>query len=304
MKEVIGIAKETFKDFSEDKCMQMAAALSYYTVFSLPPLLLLILAIVGFFVDPADAQGRFMDQLTGLVGPQGGEAMRTMVEQANQPKGGVMAVVGVVTLILGATGAFTQLQEALNTAWEVKPDPHQGGLKAMLSKRVLSFGMILVIAFMLLVSFVVSALVSAFGELLNNYLGGAGELVGHVVQIVVGLLVTWLLFGLMFKVLPDAKITWKDVRVGAFVTAVLFTIGRFLIGLYLGKSQSANAFGAAAALAIIFVWIYYAANILFLGAEFTQVWAKRHGRRIEPESGAIQRPSDPPNDLARRTQGT
>jgi membrane protein len=302
MKEAIGIVKDTFKDFSDDKCMQMAAALSYYTVFSLPPLLLLILAIIGFFVDPADAQGRFMDQLTGLVGPQGGEAMRTMVEQSNHPKGGIMAVVGVVTLVLGATGAFTQLQEALNTAWEVKPDPNQGGLKAMLTKRVFSFGMILVIAFMLLISFVVSALVSAFGEVLNNYLGSGGEVIGQIVQIVIGLLVTWLLFALMFKVLPDAKISWKDVRVGAFVTAVLFTIGRFLIGLYLGKSQSANAFGAAAALAIIFVWIYYAANILFLGAEFTQVWVKRHGGRIEPETGAIRVPDGPPNDLARHTQ--
>jgi membrane protein len=302
MKKAIGIVKDTFKDFSDDKCMQMAAALSYYTVFSLPPLLLIILAIVGFFVDPADAQGRFMDQLTGLVGPQGGEAMRTMVEQANHPKGGVMAIVGIIALILGATGAFTQLQEALNTAWEVKPDPNQGGVKKMLMKRFLSFGMILVIAFMLLVSFVLAALVSAFGDLLNNYLGSsAGELIGQIVQIVIGLLVTWLLFAMMFKVLPDAKIEWKDVWVGGFVTAVLFTIGRFLIGLYLGKSQSANAFGAAAALAIIFVWIYYAANILFLGAEFTQVWVKKHGRRIEPEKGAIRIP-DTTNDLARRTQ--
>src|SRR5688572_19199262 len=146
MKQAISLVKDTFKDFSEDNCGRMAAALSYYTVFSLPPLLLLILAIVGFFVDPGDAQGRFMDQITGLVGPQGGEAMRTMVEQANHPKGGIMAVVGIVTLLLGATGAFAQLQDALNTAWEVKPDPNVGGLKKFLSKRFLSFGMILVIA--------------------------------------------------------------------------------------------------------------------------------------------------------------
>lgn len=304
MKQAIALARDTFKDFSDDKCSRMAAALSYYTVFSLPPLLLLILAIIGFFVDPADAQGRFMDQITGLVGPQGGEAMRTMVEQANHPKGGVMAIVGVVTLILGATGAFAQLQDALNTAWEVKPDPKAGGVRQFVSKRLLSFGMILVIAFMLLVSFVVSALISAFGDLLNHYLGGAGELIGHAVQIVIGLAVSWLLFAVMFKVLPDAEIGWKDVWVGALVTAVLFTIGRFFIGLYLGKSESASAFGAAAALAIIFVWIYYAANILFLGAEFTQVWVRHHGRRIEPEAGAVRTDGvEPVNDLARRTQG-
>ena len=300
MKEAIGIIKDTFRDFSEDNCGRMAAALSYYTVFSLPPLLVLILAIVGFFVDPADAQGRFMDQLTALVGPQGGEAMRTMVEQANHPKGGIMAVVGIITLLLGATGAFAQLQDALNTAWEVKPDPKAGGIKQFVVKRVLSFGIIIVIAFMLLVSFVVSAAVAAFGDLLNNYLGGAGAVLAQAVQIVIGLAVSWLLFAVMFKVLPDAKIGWRDVWMGAFVTAVLFSIGRFLIGLYLGNSESANAFGAAAALAIIFVWIYYAANILFLGAEFTQVWVKRQGRRIEPEAGAIKVDGGArSNDLAR-----
>ena len=300
MKQAISIVKDTFKDFSEDNCGRMAAALSYYTVFSLPPLLLLILAIVGFFVDPGDAQGRFMDQITGLVGPQGGEAMRTMVEQANHPKGGIMAVVGVVTLLLGATGAFAQLQDALNTAWEVKPDPKAGGIKQFLTKRLLSFSMILVIAFMLLVSFVISAAIAAFGDILNNYLGSAGQVIGQAVQIVIGLIVSWLLFAVMFKVLPDAKIGWKDVAVGALVTAILFTIGRFLIGLYLGKSESANAFGAAAALAIIFVWIYYAANILFLGAEFTQVWVRHHGRVIEPEEGAVKTDrSAPVNDLAR-----
>jgi membrane protein len=302
MKKAIGIAKETFKDFMDDRCPQMAAALSYYTVFSLPALLLLILAIVGFFVDPSDARGRFMDQVSGLVGTQGGEAMRTMIEHANHPKGGLMAVVGIITLIFGATGAFTQLQEALNTAWEVKPDPKQGGLKKFLTKRVLSFGMILVIAFMLLVSFVVSAAVSAFGDLLNNYLGSGGEIIGQVVQLVVGFVVVWGLFALMFKVLPDAKIGWKDVAVGALVTALLFTIGRFAIGFYLGKSSSADAFGAAAALAIIFIWIYYAAIILFLGAEFTQVWVRSHGRRIEPEEGAVKIESGPANDLARHTQ--
>ncbi len=301
MKQVISIVKETFKDFSEDNCGRMAAALSYYTVFSLPPLLLLILAMVGFFVDPGDAQGRFMDQITGLVGPQGGEAMRTMVEQANHPKGGIMAVVGIVTLLLGATGAFAQLQDALNTAWEVKPDPKAGGIKQFLTKRLLSFSMILVIAFMLLVSFVISAAIAAFGDILNTYLGSAGQVIGQVVQIVIGLIVSWLLFAVMFKVLPDAKIGWKDVAVGALVTAILFTIGRFLIGLYLGKSESANAFGAAAALAIIFVWIYYAANILFLGAEFTQVWVRHHGRVIEPEEGAVKTDGSAraANDLAR-----
>jgi membrane protein len=303
MTDIIGIIKDTFRDFIDDKCPRMAAALSYYTVFSLPALLILLLAIISLFIDPADSQGRFLEQITGLVGPQGGEAMRTMVEQSHQSKSGLMAVVGLITLLLGATGAFTQLQDALNTAWEVEPDPKQGGLKRLLTKRILSFGMIVVIGFMLLVSFVIAALVSALGEFLNNYLGSSsGELIGQIVQIVVGFLATWAMFALMFKVLPDAKLTWKDVRMGAFVTAVLFTIGRFLIGLYLGKSDSASAFGAAAALAIIFIWVYYAALILFLGAEFTQVWVKRQGRTIEASRGAKKYGARREDDLSRRTQ--
>jgi membrane protein len=304
--QLVSMVKETFQDFSDDKCSRMAAALSYYMVFSLPPLLILVLAMVGFFVDPAEAQGRFMAQVTALIGPQGGEAMRTMIEQANRPQGGVMAVVGIVTLLLGATGAFTQLQETLNTVWEVKPDPQAGGLKRFVLKRLVSFGMIVVIAFLLLVSFVISALIAAFGDLLNSYLGPAGQTIGQVVQVVAGLVVTWGIFALMFKVLPDAKIGWRDVWVGGLVTALLFTAGRFAIGLYLGNSNSANAFGAAAALAIILIWIYYAAHIVFLGAEFTQVWVRHHGRTIEPEPGAIRvrtmEVAAPQHDLSRRTQ--
>ncbi len=303
MANVVALVQDTFRDFNDDKCSRMAAALSYYMVFSMPPLVILVLALVGFFVSPAAAEGRFIQQVTELVGPQGGAAMRTMIQQANRPEGGVMAVVGVITLLLGATGAFAQLQEALNTAWEVKPDPRTGGLRKFLSKRLLSFGIILVIAFLLLVSFVLSALIAAFTDLLNQYLGGAGALMAQAVQIVAGLVVAWLVFALVFKVLPDARIAWRDVWVGALVTAVLFTVGRFLIGLYLGNSNSANAFGAAAALAIVFIWIYYAANIVFLGAEFTQVWVRHQGRSIEPEEGAIavrKRPSG--HDFSRRTQ--
>jgi membrane protein len=304
--QIVAMVKETFKDFGEDKCSRMAAALSYYMVFSLPPLLILVLAMVGFFVDPADAQGRFMAQVNALVGPQGGAAMRTMIEQANRPQGGIMAIVGIVTLLLGATGAFTQLQETLNTVWEVKPDPQAGGIKRFLLKRLVSFGMIVVIAFLLLVSFVISALIAAFGDLLNSYLGEAGQTIGQVVQVAVGLVVTWGIFALMFKVLPDAKIGWRDVWVGGLVTALLFGAGRFLIGLYLGNSNSANAFGAAAALAIILVWIYYAAHIVFLGAEFTQVWVRHQGRTIEPEAGAMKvrtlEATAVAHDFSRRTQ--
>ena len=288
MWQAFDLAKATFRDFNEDRCPQMAAALSYYTVFSLPPLLILLLALFGVFVDPADMRGRIVREMEALLGADGGKLIDVIITQANRPGTGVMAVIGVVALLLGATGAFLQLQQALNTAWEVRPDPKQGGIKAFIQKRLLSFGMILVVAFLLLVSFVVAALVSAFGDLLRAWWGSGAAVIAQLVQVAAGLAVTWLLFALMFKFLPDARISWRDVRFGALVTAVLFTVGRFAIGLYLGRSESANAFGAAAALAVLLVWIYYAANIVLLGAEFTQVWVRQQGRRLQPEPGAVR----------------
>jgi membrane protein len=288
MKQTFDLLKTTLSDFSNDRCPQMAAALSYYTVFALPPLLILILALVGVFVDPQDLHGRIVAEMRALVGTEGARLISGIITDANRPGQGIMAVTGVVALLLGATGAFTQLQEALNTAWEVKPDPRQGGIKSFLGKRVLSFGMVLVVAFLLLVSFVISALVSAFGDVVVGILGGAGEMIAQTVQIVIGFGVAWLLFAALFKFLPDAVISWRDVRLGALVTALLFTVGRFAIGFYLGRSEATNAFGAAAALAVLLVWIYYAAIILLLGAEFTQVWARRHNREIEPEPGAVR----------------
>lgn len=288
MKKALDIAKETFSGFMEDKCPRMAAALSYATIFALPPLLLVLLYLLGLFVDPDQFRGRIVAETAKLVGPDGANMISTIITQANRPGGGVMAVVGILMLLVGATGAFVQLQDALNTAWEVKPDPDAGGIKVFIGKRVMSFGMILAVGFLLLVSFVVAAAVSAMGDVARDYLGGAGEIVAQVGQFVVGLAITWLLFALIFKVLPDAKISWKDVRVGALVTALLFGIGRFAIGFYLGKSASLDAFGTAAALAVLLIWIYYAAMIVLLGAEFTQVWVRRHGREIQPEEGAVK----------------
>lgn len=274
------LAKATFKDFSDDKCPTMAASISYATVFALPPLLLLLLYLLGLFVDPQEFRGRIVAEVASLVGNDGAKLVGTMITQANRPGSGVMAVVGILGVIVGATGAFVQLQDALNTAWEVKQDPKNAGLKALVMKRVLSFGMIVVIGFLLLISFVLAAVVSALGDQLKGVMGSAGEVVAQIAQVAVGFGVTWLLFALMFKVLPDTKIAWRDVWVGSAVTALLFTVGRFLIGLYLGHNTSVSAFGAAAALAILLIWIYYAALILLLGAEFTQAWAHDRGRDI------------------------
>lgn len=290
-KNSVQILKQSFRDFLDDECPQMAASLSYYTIFSLPPLLILLLTLLGAVLDPQDVQGEIQTQIQNLMGSAGAEQVRTILQNAERPgSGGALAtVLGVAALIFGATGAFGQLQSALNQAWEVEPDPEQGGLKNFILKRVFSFGMILGIGFLLLVSLVLSAFLSAFGEALTNLTpGGLSAPLLYVLNLLVSFVVITLLFAAMFKILPDAIIAWRDVWVGAIVTALLFQIGKFLIGLYLGRSNPGEAFGAAGSLALVLVWIYYSSMILLLGAEFTQIWANDRGSGIEPEEGAVR----------------
>lgn len=284
--------KQTFSEFSEDNCMSMAAALAYYTVFSLPPLLLLIITLAGFFFSPEQVQQTIQEQAGSLIGSEGAQQVQTMVANASASveEGGTFALVlSIGGLLFGATGAFAQLQQALNRAWEIGPDPDESGIMSFLLKRLLSLGMILVIAFFLLVSLVLNAAISALSDQITDFLpGGIGEPVLFAVNAGLSLLIISLLFATIYKVLPDAKITWRDVGIGAFATALLFVAGQFLIGLYLGQSNPGEAFGAAGSLALILVWIYYSAVILFLGAEFTQVYARRKGTRIKPEKGAVR----------------
>jgi membrane protein len=290
-KETLALFVDSAKDFGRDDCQTQAAALSYYTIFSLPPLLAVLLFILGSFLDPRDLQGQLQQQIGALMGPTAAEQIRTILQQARQPEGrGILPkVLSVGALVLGATGAFGQLQAALNRAWEVAPDPEQGGLKQFLLKRVFSFGMVFVVAFFLLVSLAVSAVLSAFGGALGGMLpeGISGTLLQAVNQIV-SLAVVTVLFAAIFKVLPDAKVAWRDVWVGAFATAVLFVVGKFLIGFYLGRTNPGEAFGAAASLAVLFVWVYYSSMILLFGAEFTETWADRRGSGISPQRGAVR----------------
>jgi membrane protein len=285
---MFGMLARTVRDFLDDDCMTRAASLSYYTVFSLPPLLILILLLTSTLLDPSDVRGGLERQIDGLMGAAGGDQIRTMLAHAERPGGGLLpTLVGIGALLFGATGAFAQLQAALNRVWEVEPDPHQGGIKAFLAKRLLSFGMILTVAFLLLVSLTVSAALAAFGGALETVLpeGVSASLVQGL-NIVVSLAVITALFATILKVLPDATIAWRDVWVGAAVTATLFTVGKFLIGLYLGKSNPGEAYGAAGSLALLLLWIYYSSIILLFGAEFTQSWAGARGRGIAPEPGA------------------
>ena len=285
------LLKARVNGFSEDDCPSMAAALSYYTVFSLPPLLVLLLTIVGAVVDPRDIQGTIEAQMREAMGPAGAAQVRTILANADRLESGgaLPAVVSVIALLLGATGVFGQLQAALNKAWGVAPDPSKGGLKSLLLKRMFGVGMVLGLAFILLVSLVVSAVLSAFGDELARFLPeGLSAPVLEAINFAGSLAVIALLFGAIFKVMPDARIAWSDVRVGALATALLFAAGKFALGLYLGRSNPGEAFGAAGALALMLVWIYYSSMIVLLGAEFTQAWAEHRGHRIRPEKGAVR----------------
>lgn len=281
----VGLLKRTFEEFIEDEAPRMAAALAYYTIFSLPPLLILVLSVAGVFVDAQDLQGRLMEEVRMLLGDRGAEQIRTMITSADRPGSGgpLLTVLSVAALLFGATGAFAQLQTALNKAWNVQPEGGSGIRRFML-KRALSFGMILAIAFLLLVSFVVSALVTGAGDALAALLPEilAGPLL-WILDLVLSISVITLLFATLFQVLPDVEVAWRDVWLGGLVTASLFVAGKFLIGFYIARSDPGSAYGAAGSLAVLLIWIYYSALIFFLGAEFTQVWSERKGSELQPE---------------------
>jgi len=287
---MFAMIKRAFSEFLDDDCTSMAAALSYYTIFSLPPLLLLLLLLVGSVMDPEDVRGAIETQLQQLMGPAAGNQVRAIIMHAQRPGGGLLpTILGVAALLFGASGAFGQLQSSLNQAWEVKPDPKQGGIRGFLLKRLFSFGMVLVIAFLLLVSLVVSAVLSGVGDRLMQFLpDGISATAVQWFNLGLSFVVITGLFGLIFRVLPDAEIEWRDVWVGAGVTALLFVVGKFLISLYLGQSNPGEAFGAAGSLAVMLLWIYYSSLILLFGAEFTQAWVEHKGRDIVPEKGAVR----------------
>lgn len=283
----LGLLKHTALDFWNDDCPRMAAALSYYTIFSLPPLLILLVWIAGLVWDPAEIRSAIEGQMGSVIGPDAALQIKEMIGHADSDDPGSIAtkVLGVAALIFGATGAFIQMQSALNDAWKVEPDPAQGGIRNFIVKRVFSFGLILFIAFLLLVSLALTAGLSAVGERVGS---GLPETLMHIVEFIVSFAVITGLFAAMFKVMPDATIAWRDVWVGAVVTSLLFVGGKFALAFYLGRSDPGSAFGAAGSLALILVWIYYATMILLFGAEFTEAWATERGSGITAEKGATR----------------
>ncbi len=268
------------KAWSDDYAPSMGAAISYYTVFSLAPLLVIVIAIAGAVFGREAVQGQVAAQLSGLIGQQGASLVQTLVAASSDlHKGLIAGIVSVFVLVLGATSVFTELQSALDRIWHIAPSQKPSGILAMLKTRLLSFGMILGLVFLLMVSLVVSAAVDRLRRLVCRRpdAQGAEALLQVVNHRRVSLGIATLLFAMIYKLLPNTHIDWRDVWVGAFTTAVLFEAGKFLIGLYLGKSNMTQTFAAAGSLVVLIAWVYYAAQIFLLGAEFTKVYAKEHG---------------------------
>ncbi|GAB1542429.1 YihY/virulence factor BrkB family protein [Scytonema sp. NUACC21] len=285
-KTIWGLLQETFNEWSNDKASRLAAALSYYTIFSIAPMLIIVIAIAGAVFGEEAARGAIREQLQGLIGPSGAEVIQTAIENASQPKAGTIAsIISIAVLLFGATGLFNELQDSLNTIWEVQPKPGRA-VKTMVRQRFASFAMVVAIGFLLLVSLVISAVLSAFVSYFTHLVPGI-DVIWQIINFILGFVITTVLFGLIFKVLPDVKITWNDVLIGAALTSLLFSIGRFLLGQYLGNGSFGSTYGAAGSLVVILAWVNYAAQILFFGAEFTQVYARKYGSRIVPAKNAI-----------------
>jgi membrane protein len=267
------------KAWSEDYAPSMGAAIAYYTVFSLAPLLVIVIAVAGAVFGRDAVQGQIAAQLSGLIGQQGATLVQSLVAAASDRDKGLLAgLISTGVLVVGATTVFAELQSALDRIWHVPPSQQPQGIWATLRARLLSFGLILGMVFLLMVSLAVSAAVAAFGALTSKLMPGA-EWMLQLVNFAVSLGIATVLFAMIYKMMPSTRIAWRDVWVGALVTGILFEVGKFLIGLYLGKSNMTESFAAAGSLVILLAWVYYAAQVFLLGAEFTKVYAQERGSR-------------------------
>ena len=281
IKVVFKLLRATFSKWNNDHAQGLGAALAFYTVFSLAPLLLIVIAIAGLVFGQDAAEGQIIGQIQGFVGEDSAKAIQGMLEHARTPATGLIATgVALVTLLFGASGVFAQLQEALNIIWGVEAKPGLGIIHT-LKARFISFVTVLGTGFLLLVSLVLSAGLSAMGDRLEALLP-APEAILQAINFLVSFMVITLLFAMIYRVLPDVAIQWNDVWVGAGITSLLFTIGKFLIGVYLGTSEVGLAYGAAGSLIVVLLWVYYASQIFLFGAEFTAVYAASHGSRLQP----------------------
>jgi len=285
---VLDLLKSAAKEWSRDKCPQLGAALAYYTIFSLAPLVLVLLGVFGLIYGSNEqARQKILDQLSYLVDPSGVKVFQDIANSAAEPKAGILATaIGILIALFGASGIFGQLQDALDTIWAVKPKPGQG-IWGFIRARFLSFAMVGGVCFLLLVSLTVEGLLKGLHSYLQSIFPG-GHYLGLAIFYVFDLGIIVLLFAMLFRYLPDAKIAWRDVWIGAALTAILFVIGKFLLSLYLASGAAGSAYGAASSLITLLLWIFYSAQILLFGAEFTKVYANIYGSHVEPEEHAVK----------------
>lgn len=287
-REVFTILKSSVPEFLDDYALRLSAALAFNAIFSIPPLLLIVIRAAGFFFGEQAVTGELYRQSRSLIGSEAAEGIQNILQNAqqNQESSGWAMWVGIGTLIFASTTFFATLQESLNSIWNLKVKP-KSGIMRMVKVRAMSFGVVLSISVLLLISLFISTAISLVSDYISNNIPGLGVYVVRLIDLTISLGLITLLFALVFKYIPDAHIAWRDTITGAFITAALFTIGKFLIGLYLGNSNPGSAYGAAGSIIVILVWIYYSSLIVFYGAEVTQQYANRFGRKIVPKEHAV-----------------
>jgi len=285
LKSIFKLLKQTASEWIDQDVSTMAAALAFYTLFAIAPLFVIVLAVAALLFGEEAARRELFSQISGLVGSEGGEAIQSLISAAHKPEAGIWAtIIAVTTLFVGATGVFVQLQVSLNSIWGILRVPGRG-IYNFIKDRLISFALVLGIGFILLVSLIFNVGLSTLNKFMVDLLP-AHEIIWQGINFVVSFGVITLLFAIIFKVLPDVKITWGDVWLGAIITALLFNIGKHLFGLYLGRTSVASAYGAAGSIVIVLLWVYYSAQILFFGAKFTQIYSNRYGSHLETVSGA------------------
>lgn len=286
LKKFFGILRTAFDEFLQDNGFKFSASLSYYTVFSLAPLLIIVISLSGLFLGRAAVEGKIYGQLKGLIGSEASMQIQNIITNIQQSQHSLAgAIIGFAILLLGATGVFSEIQGSINYIWSLKTKPKKGWLKIILD-RLLSFSLVVALSFLLMVSLTVNAVMDLLNERLTQYFHIAVEIF-YVINLILILVIITGLFAVIFKVLPDARIRWRDAFTGAFFTALLFLLGKVLIGVYLGKSKIGLTYGASASVIIILTWVYYSSIILYFGAEFTKVYTMRHGSGISPNSNAV-----------------
>jgi membrane protein len=287
--KILKMLKTAFIRWWDRDPFREGAIIAYYAIFSLPGLLVLMLVLAGYFFGQEAISGTLNKQISGAIGTDSAETVQTMIKSSMQNKDSIWAsILGIITIIMGATAVFAQFQKSINNIWEVEPSTEKSGIWLFLKSRLFSFGLIITIAFLLLISLVLSSLLSAFSNWIANSLSESLLVIFVVIDAVVSLGMVTVLFAMMFRILPDAKIKWRSVWIGAFITAILFDIGKYALGLYFGKADPASGYGAAGTIILILLWANYSSMIVFYGAEFTKVYSDEHYGSVAPADHAVK----------------